>query len=289
MRPLVSVLMSCFNVEKYIESAITSLLEQSYQNIEFIFINDGSTDNTLDLMKTFKDQRIKLIDHENQGIVSSLNEGLGYCNGKYIARMDADDICKLDRIEKQVSFMEASPEVAACGGAINEFNGQGIIKKTSKPTTHIDLLFFSLSRAPISNPSAMIRRSVLIEHNIEYDPIYKYSEDVKFWFDIAKVAKLANLTDVLLEYRKSEGQVTTMHRSKQKSLANKARTEFYYFIQGNLLSLGELSNVHLKQYFKFMIKNDNKLNKKEKISAIACSNSNVINKVLLSLYAAVKG
>lgn len=253
--PLVSVLMSCFNVEEFVSEAVESLLRQSYRNIEYIFIDDGSSDQTLAILSAFDDKRIHLISHQNIGIVGSLNKGLKKCSGKYIARMDADDISHLDRVEKQVAFMESHPEVAAVGGAINEFDENGVVKSTSKPTRHIDLLFFSLTRAPISNPTSMIRREVLINNNLDYNSKYKYSQDVKLWADLIRYGELANLQDTLLEYRKTASQVTTKHRTEQKGLAEEARREVYQYLQKSMWSYDNLELKHVWQFLVYAIRN----------------------------------
>ncbi|MBU2870990.1 glycosyltransferase family 2 protein [Colwellia sp. E2M01] len=281
MAPLVSVLMSCYNAEQHIDEAINSLLNQTYQNIEFIFVNDGSTDNTLAKIEAFNDDRIQILTHTNKGIVEALNNAIQYCTGKYIARMDADDISSLDRIEKQVAFMEGFNKVSACGGSINEFNENGFIKKTSRPTKHQDLLFYSLHRAPISNPSSMIRRSILIENELSYDPIYKYGQDVKLWSEILKVGLLANIPDVILEYRKSLDQVSTKHRAEQKSLAHKVRIDTYHFIQKEFSNFETVSSENQYHFYRFMARHDNSLNKMKKLSKITLSSVKPLKKLLL--------
>ena len=111
--------MSVYNAEKYIEEAIQSVLNQTYNNFEFIIINDGSEDNSLEMLKNFlADDRIILIDRENKGLVSSLNEGILKSKGNFIARMDADDICLPNRFEEQLNFMKKNSDVGVCGSWI---------------------------------------------------------------------------------------------------------------------------------------------------------------------------
>lgn len=113
--PLVSVVMSVYNGEKYLREAIDSILNQTFTDFEFIIINDGSTDNTLKIIKGYKDPRIVLISRKNKGLVASLNEGIEKAQGKYIARMDADDISHKERLQKQVELMAKGSSVIICG------------------------------------------------------------------------------------------------------------------------------------------------------------------------------
>src|SRR5688500_8514963 len=110
-QPLVSVLMPVYNAEAYVSEAIQSILQQTYKNFEFLIINDGSTDNSEKLINTFSDSRIRYIrNSENIKLVATLNKGIDLSVGKYLVRMDADDISLPERLQKQVDFMETHPE-----------------------------------------------------------------------------------------------------------------------------------------------------------------------------------
>ena len=117
MNCIVSVVMSVYNSEKYLPEAIESILNQTYTNFEFIIINDGSTDNSLRIIKEYanKDKRIIVISRENKGLIFSLNEGIEVSKGKYIIRMDADDISLPNRLKIQLDFMEKNKDIAICG------------------------------------------------------------------------------------------------------------------------------------------------------------------------------
>ena len=109
--PLVSILMPVYNSEKYLREAIKSILNQTFTNFELIIINDGSTDNSLKIIKSFKDNRIKIIKNKgNLGLIKTLNKGIDLAQGKYIARMDADDIAMPKRLEKQIAFFNENPD-----------------------------------------------------------------------------------------------------------------------------------------------------------------------------------
>ena len=107
--------MPVYNGEKYLQEAIESILNQTFKDFEFIIINDGSTDKTLEIIKSFTDPRIKLITQENRGIIYSLNKGITESRGKYIARMDADDISLPERLEKEYRFLEQNPNYGIVG------------------------------------------------------------------------------------------------------------------------------------------------------------------------------
>lgn len=280
-----SVLMSCYNAEKYVVDAMNSMLNQTYTNIELVIINDGSTDSTLDKLSAFTDPRIKLISRENKGLVYSLNEGLSLCNGKYIARMDADDISTPDRIKKQVALLEDQPNISVCGGAVEEFDENGVIKVTRKPLQHVDLLFYSLRRSPLAHPAATIRKSVLIDNNLQYDPVYKFGQDVKLWSEIIQVGQLANIDDIVLYYRRSADQVTKAKRKEQKALANKARYDTYLFIKNNLHRLGKVSKNNQFLYFRYQIEHDKSIGKRKKLLLILTSSVYVHKKIALFMYA----
>lgn len=207
---LVSVVMPVYNAEKYVAEAIQSIINQQYKEFEFIIINDGSTDSSLDIIKDYeaKDHRIKVISRENKGLVASLNEGINLAKGKYIVRMDADDISLSDRITRQVSFMERNPRVGVCGAWIESF-GDNIKRHVHKLSADDSLLKTQLIFSPcFAHPSVIIRKSVLIENNILYDERFKHIEDYALWVQLSKVTKFSNIQDILLRYRISDSNIT---------------------------------------------------------------------------------
>jgi glycosyltransferase involved in cell wall biosynthesis len=205
---LISVIMPVYNAEKYLDKSIQSIINQTYKNFEFIIIDDGSTDNSLIIINQFSnnDQRIIVITRENKGLVFSLNEGISRAKGKYIARMDADDISILNRFELQVDYLESNNDVIACGGQLTTFSDENSkINKVSYPTSIIQSnarLLFSVS---IAHPAAMMKRSVLSEIMTDdgyiYDEKYKCIEDYDLWSRLIKYGSFNNLNEVVLKYR----------------------------------------------------------------------------------------
>ena len=116
MSPAISVLISVFNGESFIRDSINSILNQSFKNFELIIVNDGSSDNTLNILNSFSDERIVILNQNNTGLSVALNNGLAISTGKYIARLDADDFAFPNRLQLQYDFMESNPDYVLCGG-----------------------------------------------------------------------------------------------------------------------------------------------------------------------------
>lgn len=224
-KDLISVIMSNYNTEEsYLRSAIDSVLNQTYGNFEFIIVDDCSTDNSLEIIKSYKDERIVILENEeNIGITKSLNRGLRVAKGEFVARMDADDICLPERFEKQVEFLTRNPEYIACGTAIEiigEHKKGKIICRTIPDieTFRIYLLFGNYPN--IAHPTAMFNHVLLKKYNIEYDERYPLAQDYKMWVNCSKYAPCYNLEDVLFQYRVHDKAVSTAKQQLQKDIAS---------------------------------------------------------------------
>ena len=212
--PKVSVMLCAYNAESVISSAIESVLEQTYRDFEFIIVDDGSTDNTRQVVKGFQDSRIKLISCRHD-YIRSLNMGLRKCSGKYIARIDADDMMMPQRLETQVGLMETDPEVAVCCSWGTTF---GDVEKMigHHVREYIDNAYFWLLTGNyLMHPSAMLRREFMKANRIYYKN-YPYAEDYKLWTDITqKGGKIYVIPKELLKYRISNSQVSFRHHEQQ--------------------------------------------------------------------------
>lgn len=217
--PQISVIMPVYNSNQFLEESISSILNQTYKKFELLIIDDGSKDQSLRTIKTFKDSRIRLISHKtNRGIVDSLNEGIAMSRGEYIIRMDADDISLPNRFETQVNFMKNNPKVGVCGSWIEVFGKYNYIWKTPVTDSEIKLkLFFE---SAIAHPSVCIRKSVLVNNNLRYDSKFQYAEDYMLWYKISKVSLLANIPKVLLKYRTHRAQIGSRLKTKQVNINN---------------------------------------------------------------------
>lgn len=217
--PLVTVLMPMYNSEKYILAAVNSILNQTFSNFEFIIIDDASTDNSVEIIKSYKDPRIKLIvKPQNTGYTNSLNMGLKLATGKYIARMDSDDICVLNRFEKQVAFMESNKDVAVCGSWFTCIGTNEIIKH---PVTHDAIKVAMLNYCAIGHPTVLMRKDFFKEQQLVYNTEMEPAEDYDLWCRTLSIGKLANLPEVLLYYRLHTQQVSNIKNLKQQESSNK--------------------------------------------------------------------
>jgi len=208
MKPIISVVMPVYNAEEYLDEAIRSILNQTYTNFEFIIINDGSTDSSLEIIQKHQasDERIVLIDRENKGIISSLNEGIEKSQGKYIARMDADDINLPARFEKQIQLIEKDNlDVCGCHYFLINENGT-YIDSTILPLKENNFLNYLSITTPFCHPTVMIRKEFMITNNIYYgDSEYKTAEDYALWISFFENnAIFGNVNDFLFKYREYE-------------------------------------------------------------------------------------
>lgn len=223
--PVVSIVMAAFNEEKYISEAIESVLSQSFSDFEFIIINDGSTDKTEEIILSFKDPRIRYIkNEENLKLIASLNKGLRAANGKYIARMDSDDSCFENRLEKQVAFMEAHPEIGISGSQLLVFgNEEGLMRY---PLSHEDIKLRLFITSCFGNNVVIFRREILERHQLYFPQGYLHAEDYKCWTNWVAVTQTANLDENLVKYRSHSNSVSAQHRSLQRETRNRIRTEY---------------------------------------------------------------
>lgn len=219
--------MTVYNSGKYLESAVNSILTQKFRDFEFIIINDGSSDNSSQILRKFqkKDYRIKLIERENKGLIYSLNEGIKHSSSEFIARMDSDDLCHPDRFSLQYEYLQDNIEVVALGTFIDLIDSDDDVISSNfvKFTDHFDIdrQHISGHGGAIIHPSAMIRRSAL-EKVGQYNESYPHAEDLDLWLRLAEVGQLANLNISLLKYRQHVDSVGYTKREIQIDSALKA-------------------------------------------------------------------
>ena len=213
--PDISVVMSVFNGGDYLRKSIESILNQSYLNFEFIIIDDGSTDTSLEIIKSYKDNRIVLINRKNKGFITSLNEGIEKSKGKYIARMDADDISFPSRLEKQFDFIEKN-NLDICGGHYLLINKNGKINGLNVvPTSHKMCTLSLFFKVPFAHPSVMIRKQFLDENSLEYgQSSYKIAEDLDLWLRMHRCgARFGNVDSTVLKYRIHSDSLTKVNNT----------------------------------------------------------------------------
>lgn len=208
IEPLVSVVMPAYNADLFIDSALQSLIEQTYQNIEIIVVNDGSTDGTAEKIKKYSkfDERIKIINTKNNGVAKALNRGIKEAKGEYIARMDADDISARSRLEKQIKFLINNKSIGIVGSAAKAIDSEGreLGKVLLKPENHNCLLWYMLFRNPFIHPTVVFRSEII--KKLMY--IDTASEDNELWARAVKYTRFYNMPEPLLYYRVHDSQVS---------------------------------------------------------------------------------
>jgi glycosyltransferase involved in cell wall biosynthesis len=210
----VTVLMPVYNASAHLREAIDSILNQTFTNFEFLIINDGSTDSSEEIILSYNDPRIRYEKNEvNIRLIATLNKGLEIAKGKYIARMDADDISLPERLQVQFDFMEASPAVALCGSWC-EVTGSssGMVKLV---TDHNDIMMKMLYQSHLVHPTVMLRKSAIDSFTTKFDPQFLHAEDYEFFVRIGEKFKLACIPQVLLKYRVHEGSISIQNRDLQ--------------------------------------------------------------------------
>ena len=219
IKPKISVVMAVYNSEKYLSKAIESILEQSFTDFEFIIINDDSTDKSEEIIKSYKDSRIKFLENEsNMGHTYCLNRGISVVVGEYIARMDSDDVSLPERFQKQVEFMDSHKDVSVCGTWVKTIGkDSGFVNKllTNPEDIKAGLLF----NTSLVHPSVMIRKSVLEKHNLKYEIALdrdENSEDYALWAELSRKELLSNIPKVLLLYRIHEKSMSSINTQKQE-------------------------------------------------------------------------
>ena len=200
-KALVSIVIPVHNGEKYIKESIDSCLAQTYSNIEIIVVDDKSTDNTLEILKGYG-EKIKVFPVEKQnGLGNVINIGIRASKGKYIARMDADDIMYPDRIEKQVEYLENNPSCVAVGGQIDVINeNSDITGHREYAQNDKDLKKNRFLFQPFAHPAVTLRKSTLEEIGLYPEDMWKV-EDVKLFLILSTKGEFANLPDTVLKYR----------------------------------------------------------------------------------------
>lgn len=194
---LISVLMPVYNTkEEYLHTSIESILNQTFTDFEFIIVNDGSTNNAEEVILSYKDNRIKYVKQENQGIVGALNNAWSKALGKYIARMDSDDIAYPERFAKQVNFLEENPEYSLVGSWAKIIPSKNIIK-LPQDIKIMDLL----ADCMFIHPSIMFNKADFEKFNLQYETGFEYAEDYCLYANAVKHLKMTNLQEVLLDYR----------------------------------------------------------------------------------------
>jgi glycosyltransferase involved in cell wall biosynthesis len=223
--PLISVLMPAYNCEAYVLEAVSSILSQSFADFELLVIDDGSTDSTRKLLDSVHDPRLRLVSNErNIGLIGTLNRGLDLALGRYIARMDADDVSAPERLEKQVLYLEEHPDVHVLGSMVNLINEQGMVfgAISGYPTGSEEIHRYLLRECCLIHPSVIFRKDT-VEAAGGYSADARHAEDYDLWLRLSDHHKIANLPDKLVSYRMHRNQVSIRNLPTQHQVAQRCR------------------------------------------------------------------
>ena len=237
----ISIILAVYNCAKYLKESIDSILNQTFAEFELILINDGSTDLTDTIITQYTDKRIVYVKNEtNLGLIDSLNKGILLSRGKYIARMDADDITLPDRLKVQCHFMDTHPEIGICGSSVDAFwVSTGKYQRIDYATTDLSIRAFTFFQSPFCHPTVMIRKEVLNQYFLNYSKDYYLAEDYALWVAMLAHTKAANIPQVLLHYRKHEDSETAVADRQQNGRLNVVKKVITLYLEQQGIVLDE--------------------------------------------------
>lgn len=216
--PTISVIMPTYNAEKYISTAIESILQQTFEDFEFIIIDDASTDQTYDIICSYHDKRITRIRNQrNLGVAACINKGILIAHSEFIARMDSDDISKPDRFQKQVQFMNANSNLGISGTHMEIIDNKGKVikehlKKIGDVTIKVSLFFGHTSFA---HPSIIMRSRMIDMYHLRYDTAFQYAEDYDLYCRCSSFMAMDNYPECLVQYRIHPESVSQKYKQQQ--------------------------------------------------------------------------
>ncbi len=222
--PLVSVLLASHNDARFLGEAVDSVLAQSLGDLELIVVDDASEET----VGGFEDVRVTVLRNEARlGLAASLNRALDHASGKYVARLDSDDVARADRIERQVARIETEPRVAVVGSAVVDLDEDGRRGRTHvMPAGARPLRWLSLFSSPFFHPTVLVDREQLERNGLRYDPEFLESEDYDLWTRLFAFADGDNLPEPLVLKRVHAGQASQLRRDVQESFRRRvARRE----------------------------------------------------------------
>jgi glycosyltransferase involved in cell wall biosynthesis len=216
--PLVSVLLAVSNGEPYVRTALESVLRQSVADLELLVVDDGSTDATPAILAQIEDDRLRVLRHDDRrGLAASLNRALDEARGRYVARLDADDVALPRRLERQLHRLRSRPPVALAGTAVFELRDAGRVGRLHEmPVGAAAVHWSALFSSPFFHPTVLVDQEVLDVHGLRYDAAYLESEDYELWTRLLAVADGDNLREPLVLYRLHPGQASQERRGLQQ-------------------------------------------------------------------------
>lgn len=238
--PKVTVLLPTYNSSEFIQSTIESIMNQTFQDFELLIMDDGSTDNTSDIVKLYTDPRIRyvLCSHD---YIATLNKGLELATGKYIARIDADDLMVPERLQVQYDFMEQHGDIIACGAFMESFGKNRNIMPAE--TEYHSIVITMILGNTLYNPTGFFRMEDIKKNKIRYNKNFAHAEDYKFWTDLAKIGKLANISEILVKYRIHDNQVSFVNQSRMAATSRVVQYEMVEYFLSLIDDENEISGI----------------------------------------------
>ncbi|WP_165042816.1 glycosyltransferase family 2 protein [Dysgonomonas sp. ZJ709] len=225
--PLITVLIPMYNAESFIKNTIDSVLYQTFTHFEILVLDDSSIDSSAEIIKSYDDSRVKYIACSHD-FIKTLNHGLQLAKGKYIALLDHDDLMMPYRLQIQYDYLESNLDIVACGGYMHSFGMYS--KLIEAPLEHDEILKEMIKRSPMLNPTGFIRRDVLGIDKVKYEYGYSFAADFKFWSDLIKIGKIANIPIVLTLYRTSKTQTSILFSEDSTIGTNQIQHEIVEYL-----------------------------------------------------------
>ena len=227
MGPKISVIMPVYNRENFVGQAVESILSQSFEDFEFIILDDCSQDGTRDVIRSFSDRRIRLIANPQKGSIPKLrNQGIDLAQGEYIAVMDSDDVAMPGRLEREKDFLDRNPDYGLVGSDIYQIGAreeEGAAELRTYPKGHLLLKYYTAFRCCFCNPTILLRKSVLDAHGIRHREDYFVASDYAFQVDLLPYTKFENLSEPCLKYRFYKDNITnSSSRDREQLLRRQA-------------------------------------------------------------------
>ncbi len=221
--PTVSVILSVYNNEAYLHDTITSVLNQTFSDFEFIIVNDGSSDGSARILASYQDPRIIHLTHSmNQGLIASLNDALSVASGKFIARLDGDDISLPTRLEEQITAFKEDPQLVLLGSYYYIIDEGGSVKRTvRRPLNNTEIRWAILFENPFGQSSVMLRVDALKLHGLRYDKSMLYAEDYDLWSRLLLYGKGKNIDRPLVKIRHHPLQTSRVFSTEQSATADR--------------------------------------------------------------------
>lgn len=281
MNKLISVVLPVYNGGEYLKYAIESILNQSLKDFELIIINDGSSDDSLKTINhyAYNDDRIVVINRENKGLIYTLNEAIEQSTGKYIARMDQDDVSMKDRLSLQYTYMQEH-KLDICGGNYTVIDESSVYQKSYNVfQKDFEILLTMASNVPFPHPSVMMRRSFLEDKGLKYGLNRdRQAEDLDLWIHMYNTgARFSNVNATVLQYRILN---TSLSRVNHKNIIKESNNQFDLFVQNN--------KSDFKLAFESFFSTNNSSYELEKVAVKAALRYALLNKSFDILYKCIK-